>query len=47
MEAFPEETAMKGEALLSTMGIAVATYATRAGGIWLMGRLTPTSRLTA
>ena len=38
---------MTGETLLTILGMAVATYATRAGGFWLMGRLTPTPRLTA
>ena len=47
VEACSEETAMTCEALLTTMGKAVVTYATRAGGFWLMGRLTPTPRLSA
>lgn len=36
---------MTGETLLTILGMAVATYATRAGGFWLMGRLKPTPQL--
>ena len=30
-----------GRALLAILGMALATYATRAGGLWLMARLPP------
>lgn len=33
------------DALLAIVGMALATYATRAGGLWLMGRVTPTARV--
>jgi len=31
--------------LLTIAGMAIVTYATRAGGIWLMSRLTPSERI--
>jgi len=33
------------EALLAIFGMAVVTYATRAGGLWLMGRVTLSKRV--
>jgi len=38
---------MPGNALLAIVGMALATYATRSGGLWLMGRVTPTRRVEA
>jgi uncharacterized membrane protein len=34
-------------ALLTILGMAAMAYATRAGGFWLMGRVTPTPRVEA
>jgi len=36
---------MRGDVLAAIMGMAVVTYAVRAGGLWLMGRVTPGPRL--
>lgn len=36
---------MGAEALATILGMALVTYATRAGGLWLMGRITPTPRV--
>jgi branched chain amino acid efflux pump len=33
--------------LLTILGMALVTYATRAGGFWLMGLVTPSSRVEA
>ena len=35
------------EAVATILGMALVTYATRAGGFWLMGRVTPSPRLEA
>lgn len=32
---------MTAEAVVTIVGMAVATYATRVGGVWLMARVTP------
>src|SRR5215467_16253789 len=34
-------------ALLTILGMALVTYATRAGGFWLMGLVTPSPRIEA
>lgn len=34
-----------GRAYLAIVAMALVTYATRAGGLWLMGRLPPSPRL--
>lgn len=34
-------------ALAAILGMALATYATRAGGVWLLGRTRPSRLLTA
>jgi uncharacterized membrane protein len=34
-------------ALLTILGMAAVTYATRIGGLWLMGRVTPSPRVGA
>ena len=34
-------------AALAILGMALATYLTRAGGVWLVGRLRPSPRLEA
>lgn len=34
-------------ALLTILGMALVTYATRVGGLWLMGRVTPSPRVDA
>jgi uncharacterized membrane protein len=34
-----------GRALLAIVGMALVTYATRAGGLWLMERVPPSPRL--
>lgn len=34
-----------GRALLAIVGMAVVTYATRAGGLWLMAKLPPSPRV--
>lgn len=34
-------------ALLAIAGMALVTYATRAGGFWLLGRISPSPRLEA
>lgn len=36
---------MPGDALLAIVGMALATYATRSGGLWLMGCITATRRV--
>lgn len=33
--------------LATILGMALVTYATRAGGLWLMGRVTPSRRVEA
>lgn len=33
--------------LLTILGMALVTYATRFGGLWLMGRITPSPRVEA
>lgn len=33
--------------LVTIVGMAVVTYATRAGGLWLMDRVTPSRRVSA
>lgn len=38
---------MPANALLAIVGMALATYATRSGGLWLMGRVRPTPRVEA
>lgn len=38
---------MTAESLLTILGMAFATYATRAGGLWLMTRFTPSPRVEA
>jgi branched chain amino acid efflux pump len=35
------------DALLTILGMAAVTYATRIGGFWLLGRITPTKRVEA
>ena len=36
---------MRTEAVLAILGMALVTYATRAGGLWLIGRVAPTPRV--
>src|SRR5579859_251929 len=36
---------MSGDALLAILGMALVTYATRSGGLWLMGRVALTPRM--
>ena len=36
---------IEGRALLAIAGMALVTYATRAGGLWLIARLPPSPRL--
>jgi uncharacterized membrane protein len=36
---------MRTDVLLTILGMALVTYATRAGGIWLMGRMPPSPRV--
>ncbi len=36
---------MRVEVVATILGMALITYATRAGGVWLMGRIQPTPRL--
>jgi len=36
---------MRIEVAATILGMALITYATRAGGLWLMGRVQPTPRL--
>jgi uncharacterized membrane protein len=36
---------MRTETLLTIVGMALVTYATRAGGLWLMGRVPPSPRI--
>lgn len=38
---------MDVDALVTIVGMAIVTYVTRAGGLWLMARVTPSPRLTA
>lgn len=38
---------MRAEVAATILGMALLTYATRAGGLWLMGRITTTPRLDA
>lgn len=38
---------MRAETLTTILGMALVTYATRAGGLWLMGRVRPTPRIEA
>ncbi len=38
---------MRADAMLAVLAMAAVTYATRADGLWLMGRLTPSRRLEA
>ncbi|MBA2519945.1 MAG: AzlD domain-containing protein [Chloroflexia bacterium] len=38
---------MTAEAVLTIAGMAIATYATRAGGLWLMSRFTPSPAVEA
>jgi uncharacterized membrane protein len=38
---------MGAETVATILGMALVTYATRAGGFWLMGRVTPSPRLEA
>jgi len=38
---------MRTDALLAILAMAIATYATRSGGLWLMGRLPSSSWLEA
>lgn len=38
---------MRTDVLLTILGMAAVTYATRAGGFWLMGRVTPAPVLAA
>jgi uncharacterized membrane protein len=38
---------VSGDALLTVLAMALITYATRAGGLWLMARLTPSPRVEA
>lgn len=38
---------MQLDALLTILGMAVASYATRAGGLWLMRFVTPSPRVEA
>ena len=34
---------MRSDVLLTILGMALVTYATRSGGLWLLGRVTPSS----
>lgn len=36
---------MKNEALITILGMALATYITRAGGLWIMGRVAISPRV--
>lgn len=36
---------MRSDVLITIVGMALATYATRAGGVWLMGRITISARI--
>ncbi len=36
---------MRADALAAILGMALVTYATRAGGLWLIGRVAPTPRV--
>lgn len=36
---------MESEALITVLGMALATYVTRAGGFWLMGHITLSRRI--
>jgi uncharacterized membrane protein len=38
---------MHADTLLTILGMALVTYATRAGGLWLMGRVGPSPRVEA
>jgi uncharacterized membrane protein len=38
---------MHGDALLAIAGMALVTYATRAGGLWALGRVTTSARVEA
>jgi uncharacterized membrane protein len=38
---------MRAEIFATITGMALVTYATRAGGLWLMGRVRPTPRVEA
>ncbi len=38
---------MRGDVLVTILGMALVTYVTRAGGLWLMGRVTPSPRVDA
>jgi uncharacterized membrane protein len=38
---------MHGDALLAIAGMALVTYATRAGGLWALGRVTSSARVEA
>lgn len=38
---------MNLDSALTILGMALVTYATRAGGLWLMGHVTPTPRVAA
>ena len=38
---------MHGDALLVIAGMALVTYATRAGGLWALGRVTSSARVEA
>lgn len=38
---------MQNDALIAILGMALATYATRAGGLWLMGFVKPSPRMEA
>jgi branched chain amino acid efflux pump len=38
---------MPSDALLAILAMAIATYATRSGGLWLMSRLPPSTWLEA
>ena len=38
---------MRAEAFATILGMALVTFATRAGGLWLMGRIQPTPRIEA
>jgi uncharacterized membrane protein len=38
---------VSGAALAAILGMALVTYATRAGGFWLAGRLPPSGRVAA
>jgi len=36
---------VRTDALLTILGMALVTYATRAGGLWVMGRVPPSPRV--